>query len=148
MSELWIGVLGGLLTAALLAFGKNVVWPRLQSILSSEPKVDGKWVAYDDADGGRVGSVKIEQAGSGVKVKVTRNLSRSGKTIDRKFSYRGHISSGTLVASFRDDSAKYQAGAIVMGFEQNPDRLSGLTIYRDADKSNQVIAQPIIWRRS
>lgn len=148
MTEFWIGVAAGLFTALLIYVIREFVWPGLSMrLFNSEPNINGRWLTYDDEAAAAVGTAEITQRGRRLKIKVARHTSRSGKSIDRKFTYSGEIASGMLTATFHDDSAKYQSGTIVLDFVQNPDRLKGLTVYKDTDVGPTVISKPFMMKR-
>lgn len=145
MTGFLVGVGSSLSAAAVLWLLSRFGLPVLRNALGrGEGDISGKWLTRDAESSSPVGTAKITQNGRRVKLKVIRHTSRQGKAISRSFTYSGTFRSGQLVAQFEDDRAGFLAGAVVLDWTTNPDRLNGLAVYRD---QGAVVAKPFMLAR-
>jgi hypothetical protein len=118
---------------------------------SKSPSIGGDWLVFDGLScvGEHSAKVHVDQYNSAVHMGLLRHRSRSGRTIEREFRYRGQIVAGQLTLFFDEPvMAGYITGCIVLRLSGNGRSLIGKTVYLDHDRG-QVVAYDIsLWRDS
>lgn len=139
-TDFWTGV-GASLAAALIGYLiVTVALPMFMRFLRRGPKIYGKWTTHDalDKDAAVAGEATIIQVGKRVYIKVKRIRKRGGADMkqSREFKYRGVFESGNVSAVYKDKSAQYATGAIVLHLVPADKKMIGKTMYyEDGDGS-------------
>ena len=143
-TDLIIGIIAGILTSAILygltLFGRKVIVPALQRFIYHGPDISGQWLSYDspESESRAVGNAEIIQKGEEIKATIRRHTSRSGRSINRVFEYRGRFASGQLTLLFEDTKMRsFSTGAIVLYLAHN-NILAGKTVYFDHEAATVV----------
>ncbi|WP_339132726.1 hypothetical protein WJM95_28185 [Streptomyces sp. f51] len=129
-------IIGGLIVAGLGVIWKYVLVPAVYVFYGrGEPAISGRWETFDVADctGPAMGEMIIKQRGRHVRMHLTRTVSRSGRPINRKMTFKGRWQSEQLTATFNDDSAHYRGGVVVLRWvaSARPVLLAGRVMYWD-----------------
>ena len=138
MNESWVGVLGGVIASAIVAFcifvGRERIVPAFLAKVQRAPRIGGIWLFYDEDKDSPVGDAHITQIGRSVRMRVHRILSRRGEPCNRTFNYKGEFHSGDLILLFEEqDNLGYLTGVSVFRKQTREDELKGVTLFFDQE---------------
>jgi hypothetical protein len=152
-TDLIIGIAAGILTSAIVygltLFGRKVLGPAIRSFMYHGPDISGQWLSYDskEPESKAVGNAEIIQKGEEITATIRRHTSRSGRSINRVFEYRGRFASGQLTLLFEDTKMRsFSTGAIVLHLSSSS-TLAGKTVYFDHEAAT-VVAHDYWLKRS
>ena len=144
-SDLILGVIAGVLASVLIysfsIFLNKIIIPNLRSHLYQGPDISGHWETYDSIDENSkpVGFVEITQKGEKISLIHNRHTSKSGRTINRQFEYKGGFVSGQLTLLGEDSNMKgYIRSAMVFQLSSNNKIFSGKSLYIEHETGKAI----------
>lgn len=141
-------IASGLIGAVAVWLVSEFVLPLISGFMSGAVKLHKNWNYRDSEEEGIVGTAKISQFGSRIKIEATRTIDREGGSINRKFIYKGKITGRTLVLRYQQKGARGTvAGAIVLRLDANLEIIKGVTSYF-SDSDGSVVSHKIFYYAS
>ena len=143
LSNPWIiGICCGFITTAIIQLNKNKIVPYIIGYIQRVPKISGDWEVFDSYDykeSDPVGTAKISQFGSNIRISINRKKRFDGSPTNRHYTNIGKLYSGKVITIFEDTGAKgYAIGAMVLQLSAYASVLKGKTLYFD-HKENNII---------
>jgi len=137
------GVVTGIVASAIflgitLAI-KQWLWPRYVASTYRGTKIDGEWDAYYEGAEEPSAVITFKQTGTKIVGNSSVTKSKDGKTVDRKYKYRGTFLNKSIVLTFEDEKNPLMMGGAMVFHHIDSDakEMSGISIYFKPEK-NQV----------
>jgi hypothetical protein len=145
MNEIAGMVVSAIVGAAAIWIVTGFIVPQVSGLLSGAAKLHPNWNYKDSESGQVVGTAKISQFGSRVKVTAIRTIDRQGNATNREFVYKGRITGRSLVLPYEQkDAGGSVAGALVLRLDADLRAMKGFTAYF-SDSAGRVITYPIFY---
>ena len=136
-------IVSPLVGAGVLWVWIRFIWPIIDAMRTSAPRLPKRWQFYDGASGMSSGFAEITQYGSRIVVEATRTKSRDQEATSRSFKYVGRIVGRTVVLRFYQIGTRQTvSGALVLRLRSDMRRLDGKTSYF-SDEKGEVVSNTI-----
>jgi hypothetical protein len=146
MDEYMVNILIAIFSPIITNMFSQYILPFCRGKLQKCPNVSGSWNSFNIDENNKkqmVGIMQIKQCGK----KITASVSLNNPARERKFKYKGHISSGQILLIWKEEKGEtYNEGTMALHLSSNLNVLSGFSTFYHHD-SGKIVQQAKTYER-
>lgn len=144
MSEFYISILGGIVTALIISAVTKWLWPSFQDkCLYKGIRVAGAWEISEVRNGKTVksGKIHLKQKGRVIIGTSTRTKTRDGKKSERQFKYHGFTCGKQITLTFEDaKGVGFDTGTYVFIVQNDGTTMLGMATFHGKTE-NKIVSE-------